>query len=83
MTAANITELFAKYLQDQLAARAAGFADADDMGEVIPHEAGPVQPVDPRLAWDGAVEAASASAGWLCCVSRSSTYSKKTKSKCC
>lgn len=57
MTAANITELFDTYLRDQLAAREAGFAGTDDMGEVIPHEAGPVQPVDPRLAWDGATAA--------------------------
>lgn len=49
-----LADLFARYLQNQLAAQTAGFAPSDT-GEVLPHEAGPVQAVDPRLAWDGAV----------------------------
>lgn len=51
-----LAELFARYFQHQLTAQTAGFAAAE-AGEVVPHEAGPVPAVDPRLAWDGAVAA--------------------------
>ena len=51
----KLDDLFARYLQHQLTARTSGFTSEESTGEVVPHEAGPVQPVDPRLAWDGAI----------------------------
>ena len=50
-----LAELFKQYLQRQVAARTEGLAFADAEGQVVPHEAVPVQPVDPRLAWDDAL----------------------------
>src|SRR5262249_32201198 len=52
-----LAEPFARHLQNQLTARAVGSAPADGAGEVVPHEAGPAMPVEPRLAWDGATAA--------------------------
>lgn len=46
----NLTDLLAGYLQRQADARAVGIATYD--GEVTPYEVGPVQPLDPKLAWD-------------------------------
>jgi tetratricopeptide (TPR) repeat protein len=46
----GLTDLFAGYLQKQADAQAAGIAIFD--GEVTPYESGPVQPLDPKLAWD-------------------------------
>ncbi len=46
----NLTELLAGYLQRQADAQADGIATYD--GEVLPYEVGPVQPLDPKLAWD-------------------------------
>jgi hypothetical protein len=51
----SLSQLLADYLQRQAEAHAAGLAAADAGGEVVPFEAGPVQPVDARLAWDEAV----------------------------
>src|SRR5262245_8639876 len=51
-----LAELFGRYLNEQLSGQAAGFAPLDS-ADVTPHEAVPAQPVDPRLAWDGAVAA--------------------------
>jgi hypothetical protein len=50
--------LFANYLQSQAAAQAAGLAEAGLGSEVQPYEAGPVQPVDARPAWDASLAAA-------------------------
>jgi hypothetical protein len=50
-------ELFAKYLERQAAAQAAGFAVGDAPGEVVPFEAVPVQAVDARTAWTEALAA--------------------------
>jgi len=50
-----LADLLARYLQRQAAAQAAGFASPDMDGEVVPFEAVPVQPVDPRLAWQEAL----------------------------
>ncbi len=51
-----IAEMFDRFLKDQLSAQDAGFPPTT-AGEVVPHEAGAVQAVDPRLAWDGATAA--------------------------
>lgn len=49
----NLTDLLAHYLERQADAQAAGIATYD--GEVTPYEVGPVQPLDPKLAWDEAL----------------------------
>lgn len=46
----KLTDLLASYLAKQAEAQAAGIATYD--GEVTPYEVGPVQPLDPKLAWD-------------------------------
>jgi hypothetical protein len=46
-----LSALFARYVERQSAAHAAGVGPADAAGEVVPYEAVPVQPVDARLAW--------------------------------
>lgn len=51
----SVTELFAQHLQKQIAAHAAGLGHAEPVGDVLPHEAVPVQPVDPALAWKDAI----------------------------
>jgi hypothetical protein len=50
----SLSDLFARYLGRQAAAHAEGLAPADG-GEVMPFDAVPVQPVEPRLAWAEAV----------------------------
>jgi hypothetical protein len=52
-----LSELLARYLERQASAQAAGLAAPEDGGEVVPFEAAPVQPVDPRLAWDESLAA--------------------------
>jgi tetratricopeptide (TPR) repeat protein len=54
-TPKSLTELFSRYLRRQMAAQAEGLGLADPDGQVVPHEAIPVQPVDPRLAWEDAL----------------------------
>jgi tetratricopeptide (TPR) repeat protein len=49
----TLNDLLARYLQKQADACAVGAAAAAD--EVTPYEAGPVQPIDPKLAWDEAL----------------------------
>jgi tetratricopeptide (TPR) repeat protein len=51
----KLSELMTRYLEQQANAHAAGLATFDPSDEVTPFEAGPVQPVDPRPAWEGAV----------------------------
>jgi hypothetical protein len=46
----RLGDLLARYLQKQAEACAVGAAASPD--EVTPYEAGPVQPIDPKLAWD-------------------------------
>lgn len=48
----RLADLLARHLARQAEAHAAGAAPLD--GEVTPYEAGPVQPIDPKLAWDEA-----------------------------
>ncbi len=52
-----LPELLARYLQRQAADEAEGFAPVPLLGEVTPYEAVPVQPLEPRLAWDEAAVA--------------------------
>ncbi len=53
----KLPDLMARYLDQQTAAHGAGLALFDSSGEVVPFEAGPVQPVDPRPAWEEAIAA--------------------------
>jgi tetratricopeptide (TPR) repeat protein len=53
--APTLTDLMARYLRQQAEAHAAGLAMFDPSGDVMPFEAGPVQPVDPRPAFEAAV----------------------------
>jgi hypothetical protein len=46
----NLGDLLARYLEKQADAQAVGIATFD--GEVTPYEVGPLQPLDPKLAWD-------------------------------
>jgi len=52
----SLPELFTDYLRRQTAAHEAGLA-LPDSDEVVPYDAAPAQPVDPRLAWDEAAAA--------------------------
>lgn len=47
----TLSDLLAGYLKTRAGAHAAGLADFDADAEVTPYEAGPVQPVDAKLAW--------------------------------
>ena len=49
----NLGDLLARYLSKQADAHAVGIAAFD--GEVTPYEVGPLQPLDPKLAWDEAL----------------------------
>jgi hypothetical protein len=49
----KLSDLLARFLDNQSAAHADGLA-AFDPAEVTPYEAGPVQPIDPRAAWEEA-----------------------------
>jgi hypothetical protein len=50
-----LADLLARYLERQAEAHALG--TAAEAGEVTPYEAGPVQPIDARLAWQEALAA--------------------------
>jgi len=52
----NLQDLMSRFLSGQFDAHAAGLA-AFDPAEVTPYEAGPVQPIDPRAAWQEALAA--------------------------
>jgi tetratricopeptide (TPR) repeat protein len=54
----SVTDLFQQYLYRQIDAHAQGLGYAEPAADVVPYEAGPVQPVDPQLAWKDAVTAA-------------------------
>jgi tetratricopeptide (TPR) repeat protein len=51
----SLTDLFTQYLQDQADAHARGLGYAAPTDQAVPHEAVPVQPVDPQLAYKDAV----------------------------
>jgi hypothetical protein len=55
-----LSELFTQYVRNQATAREQGLGFADTLGEVIPHDMAPVQPIDPALAWKDAVAAGGA-----------------------
>jgi len=46
----KLADLLAGYLSQQAEVQAAGLAAVD--ADVVPYDAGPVHPVDPKLAWD-------------------------------
>jgi hypothetical protein len=50
----GLADLFREYLERTALSRLTGTVSSDAEGEVIPYEAMPAQPVDPRLAWDEA-----------------------------
>jgi len=54
VAAGTVAELFARYLERQVDAQAEGLGFAPALGEVEPYDSVPVQPIDPRLAWDEA-----------------------------
>lgn len=54
-----LADLLTRYLQKQATAQAVGLADPDLADEVVPFEAAPVQPVDPRAAWEEALAVVS------------------------
>jgi hypothetical protein len=58
-----LEELFRNYLQRQTAAQGEGLGFADVSGEVVPHEAVPLQPADPQQAWKDALAVAPHLAG--------------------
>jgi hypothetical protein len=66
--APSLADLFAQYLHRQTTAQAQGLGYPEPGDEVVPHDAVPVQPVDPQLAWHDALEAArlfqSSAGGW-------------------
>jgi tetratricopeptide (TPR) repeat protein len=51
----SLSELFDGYLNRQIEAQAQGLGYAEPAGEVVPHDATPMQPVDPKLAWTDAL----------------------------
>jgi tetratricopeptide (TPR) repeat protein len=52
-----LSELLARYLGRQASAHEEGLGFAEVGDEVVPHDAVPVQPVEPRLAWNEALAA--------------------------
>jgi hypothetical protein len=54
----NLSSLLARYIQRQAAAHADGLAAAWPPGEVVPHDVGPVQPINARPAWQEAIAVA-------------------------
>lgn len=53
MAQPKLNDLLARFLKNQAAAQDAGLGIATS-GEVVPFEASPAQPVDPKAAWDAA-----------------------------
>jgi tetratricopeptide (TPR) repeat protein len=56
----GLAELFTQYLNRQVDAHANGLGYAETTGDAVPHDAAPVQPIDPRQAWTDALAAAQA-----------------------
>jgi hypothetical protein len=52
-----LAELLGRYIQHQTSAHTEGMALPESLGEVVPHDAAPAQPVDPRTAWSEATTA--------------------------
>lgn len=53
----SLAEMLTRYLQRQAAAHADGMGPPAVSGEIVPHEAAPVPPAEPRLAWKEALAA--------------------------
>src|SRR5260370_35953625 len=53
----KLSSLLARYLDRQASAHNDGLAAAE-IGEVVPYEVGPVQPIDARPAWEESVAGA-------------------------
>jgi hypothetical protein len=53
----TLADLMGRFLERQASAHASGLTTGGLSGEVVPFEAAPVQPVEPRLAWEGALAA--------------------------
>jgi hypothetical protein len=53
----QLAELLDRYIQQQTAAHADGMALPETLGEVVPHDAAPAQPIEPRTAWSEATTA--------------------------
>lgn len=53
-TALPLSELFSQYLQRQVSAQEQGLGFPEPGEEVQPYDTAPVQPLDPKLAWDEA-----------------------------
>jgi len=56
----QLNDLLARFLDKHANALQAGLAGFDANAEVTPFEAGPVQPIDPKLAWDETLTAVRA-----------------------
>lgn len=56
-TAQSLADLFARYLHRRMEDQNDGLALSDPDGHAAPYEAVPVQPVEPRLAWQDALTA--------------------------
>ena len=56
-TQPQLAELLDRYIQQQTAAHAEGMALPESLGQVVPHDAAPAQPIDPRTAWNEAATA--------------------------
>ena len=54
----KLSDLMSRFLENQATAQAAGLGMAAG-GEVVPHEASPLQPIDPQTAWSAAIAAGS------------------------
>ena len=62
--APDLTDLFQRYLRQQVDAQGLGLARADaGAGDVLPYEAIPAQPIEPRLAWNETLLALQTAAG--------------------
>lgn len=57
MNELNLNDLFTQYLDQRTAAARDGLG-YPDLGDAVPHDLTPVQPIDPRLAWENAGAAA-------------------------
>lgn len=55
----TLESLFSRYLREQTEAHTQGLGQPGSLGDAVPHDLTPMQPVDPRLAWDDARAVAS------------------------
>ncbi|MFO0881640.1 MAG: hypothetical protein U0840_30450 [Gemmataceae bacterium] len=53
----SVTDLFERYLREQIQAQSCGLGFPQVGEEVTPYETAPVQPIDPQLAWGDALRA--------------------------